>query len=463
MERIEQFELISGINPTGIAVYSRDYGAVTYAKLNENQNEFLSFISCEIDRPLIMIRCRISYETIVGYTAALKAGIPLIMCDERNGDPVVKMYKPHYIWQHKDIDEPEGYVISGRLYDYRLYRKAKMHKLLINSKLALLLATSGSTGSCKYVRISYDNIVYNTKSIIKALEIKNTDKAGVMLPLSYTYGLSVVNTYLYVGASLIICDESIGSNDTWNYFERCGGNVICGVPDTYELLYLMNIWRRPGLHLKLATQAGGRLNPDTEENILKLAYEQGFDFAVMYGQTEATARMTCHFLNRNPEHIHSVGKPVAGGNISILDGEVIYSGPNVSLGYAEGLEDLALGDENKGILHTGDIGKIDKDGFLYITGRIKRIAKAGGKRINHDELEAIIEHNSGMRTACIEKDCCICIMVISGDSSILDGIQNEVISLLNVNRRFVRTYSIRKLPVNTHGKRDYNELAAMLT
>ena len=81
MERIEQFELISGINPTGIAVYSRDYGAVTYAKLNENQNEFLSFISCEIDRPLIMIRCRISYETIVGYTAALKAGIPLIMCD----------------------------------------------------------------------------------------------------------------------------------------------------------------------------------------------------------------------------------------------------------------------------------------------------------------------------------------------------------------------------------------------
>ena len=431
MERIEQFELISGINPTGIAVYSRDYGAVTYAKLNENQNEFLSFISCEIDRPLIMIRCRISYETIVGYTA--------------------------------DIDEPEGYVISGRLYDYRLYRKAKMHKLLINSKLALLLATSGSTGSCKYVRISYDNIVYNTKSIIKALEIKNTDKAGVMLPLSYTYGLSVVNTYLYVGASLIICDESIGSNDTWNYFERCGGNVICGVPDTYELLYLMNIWRRPGLHLKLATQAGGRLNPDTEENILKLAYEQGFDFAVMYGQTEATARMTCHFLNRNPEHIHSVGKPVAGGNISILDGEVIYSGPNVSLGYAEGLEDLALGDENKGILHTGDIGKIDKDGFLYITGRIKRIAKAGGKRINLDELEAIIEHNSGMRTACIEKDCCICIMVISGDSSILDEIQNEVISLLNVNRRFVRTYSIRKLPVNTHGKRDYNELAAMLT
>lgn len=95
MKRIEQFELISGINPTGIAVYSRDYGAVTYAKLNENQNEFLSFISDEIDRPLIMIRCRISYETIVGYTAALKAGIPLIMCDERNSDPVVKMYKPH--------------------------------------------------------------------------------------------------------------------------------------------------------------------------------------------------------------------------------------------------------------------------------------------------------------------------------------------------------------------------------
>lgn len=100
---------------------------------------------------------------------------------------------------------------------------------------------------------------------------------------------------------------------------------------------------------------------------------------------------------------------------------------------------------------------------MYITGRIKRIAKAGGKRINLDELEAIIEHNSGMRTACIEKDGCICIMVISGDSSILDEIQNEVISLLNVNRRFVRTYSIRKLPVNTHGKRDYNKLAAMLT
>lgn len=441
-----------------IAIYSEVHGEITYEEFFGERRRFVSMFHCINNRPLLLIKCTISYETIVGYTAALEAHIPVMMCDEKSFDSAINTYVPQYVWQKNSEIALQRYEKIGEMYGYILYHRIDKRDYLINDKLALMLSTSGSTGSVKYVRISYDNILQNTISIVKALRIVDKDKAGVFLPLSYTYGLSIVNTYLYAGASLIIGASSIIHKSLWEYFEKCGGNAICGVPYTYEIIKKMNILLRPDLHLKLATQAGGRLRSDTEIYMLEKSYDKKFDFAVMYGQTEATARMTCHFLNENPEHIFSVGKVIPGGDIHIENDEIIYTGPNVTLGYATCCDDLKLGDMNNGILHTGDMGRIDSDGFLYITGRQNRIAKVAGHRINLDELEKLIERNIGIQAICVEKKDHIKVVIATDDNCLIPSIEDDVSQMTGINRRFIDVILDNNIPINDNGKIDYSKV-----
>lgn len=445
----------------GIAIYSSEYGKVDYEELNKTQEEFISMIHKPGIRPLLMIKCSISYETVIGYTASLKARIPVIMCDEISARSVMASYRPYYIWQRSSLAEPYGYETVGSMLGYTLYRGMKCPDYTISDELALLLSTSGSTGSSKFVRISYDNIKYNTESIVKALRIDNTGRAGLLLPLNYTYGLSIVNTYLYARGSLIIGGSSVMQRDLWEYFIECGGNAVCGVPDTYEMLRMMKILEREDLNIKLATQAGGALRTGTEKYMLELAYRRGFDWAVMYGQTEATARMTCHFLNENPEQIGSVGRVIPGGSITIDDGEIVYRGPNVSMGYADGYKDLTSGDDNHGILHTGDLGRMDENGFLYITGRMKRFAKVSGNRVNLDELEKIVEHYCGVRSACTERNGRVLVVIDVPETVWSAGIKNSISEVTGINKRLIDVRFVNSIPVNPSGKTDYRKCSEL--
>lgn len=449
-----------GVNKE-IAIYSRQYGKTDYDELNRVQQEFISMIDIENGRPLLMIKCNISYETVIGYTAALKARIPVIMCDESGAGNVMRLYRPHYIWQRALAAEPYGYAEIGKIADYILYGSIERVRYPVNENLALLLPTSGSIGSSRFVRISYDNIKYNTESIVKALRIDNTGRAGLLLPLNYTYGLSIVNTYLYARGSLIIGGGSAMQRDLWEYFIRCGGNAVCGVPDTYEMLRMMKILEREDLNIKLATQAGGPLRTGTEKYMLELAYRRGFNWAVMYGQTEATARMTCHFLNENPEHIGSVGRVIPGGSITIDDGEIVYRGPNVSMGYADGYKDLASGDNNHGILHTGDLGRMDENGFLYITGRMKRFAKVSGNRVNLDDLEKIVEHYCKIRSACVENEGRIVVVIDKSSDLKTTGIKNSISEVTGINKRLIDVRAVNRIPVNSNGKTDYRKCSEL--
>ena len=151
--------------------------------------------------------------------------------------------------------------------------------------------------------------------------------------------------------------------------------------------------------LRTLTQSGGRLAPEAIIKLHELMEDRGGRLFVMYGQTESTARMSYVPPDWLPEKAHCVGIPIAGGSFSIrtgdgetsapeVEGEVIFRGPNVMMGYAEQREDLARGDELDGVLHTGDVGILDADGFLRLTGRTKRIAKVYGLRVSLDEVEA---------------------------------------------------------------------------
>ena len=409
---------------------------------------------------LILIKSRTDVPSIMGYAASMYSGAAVMLCEDKDFDGnIIEKYAPSYIWQIGE-NIPAGYSEVYGNYGYVLLRAEKEVKYRINENLALLLSTSGSTGSGKFVRISHKNIADNTSAIIQALRIKERDRAMVMLPISYTYGLSLVNTYLNVGAVLLVTEYPVYHSAFWEFAKKHSCSAICGVPYTYELIKKLGFLKNPPVSLRMATQAGGKLAEDTEKYMLDTALKHNFNFAVMYGQTEATARMTCHILNKNPDKLGSAGTVLTGGNIGTVDGELVYKGENVTMGYAVNYTNLADGDKRGEVLYTGDMGFIDRDGFVYITGRKKSISKINGNRISLDELENLIKADCGIAAACTECGDGIHIVLETDcrDDSVTEYVRNYVIKRTGINRRLVKAVMINELPRNKRGKILYEKI-----
>lgn len=409
---------------------------------------------------LILIKSRTDAPSIMGYAAAMYCGVTVMLCEDKNFDcNILENYAPAYIWQSGE-NIPAGYSEVYGNYGYVLLRAEKEVDYRINENLALLLSTSGSTGSSKFVRISRKNIADNTSAIIQAMRIKERDRAMVMLPISYTYGLSVVNTYLSAGATLLVTEYPVYHAAFWEFARRNSCSAICGVPYTYELIKKMGFLKTPIESLRLATQAGGRLAADTEKYMLDMALRCNFDFAVMYGQTEATARITCHILNENPDKLGSAGRVLMGGSIGVSGGELVYKGENVTMGYAKSYRDLADGDERGSVLYTGDTGYIDGDGFVYITGRKSRVSKINGHRISLDELENLIEKDCGITAACVGKPDGIHIVLETErcEKSVTEYVKNYVVRKTGINGRLIKLSVIRALPRSANGKLLYEKI-----
>lgn len=268
------------------------------------------------------------------------------------------------------------------------------------NQIAEIIFTSGSTALPKGVMLSHKNLRANTDSIIKYLELTDKDRVAVVLPFYYCYGLSLLHTHLKVGASLVLNNTFIMLNtvidDLLNY--NCTG--FSGVPSHYQI-FLRKSRRFKATqfpHLRYVTQAGGKLPDVFIEDFLK-TFPQ-IRFFVMYGQTEATARLSYLPPNCLPEKLGSIGKGIPGVTLEVVNesmqkvkpneiGEIIAEGDNIMVGY---FEDRTLTDETikASRLHTGDIGTIDEDGFIYVLAREKEYLKVSGERISPKEVEDVI-------------------------------------------------------------------------
>lgn len=434
-----------------------DKGVVTYGEIDSFCHIFKEILS---KGRLILIKCRTDAPSIIGYAASMHSGAVVMLCEDKEFDShIIEKYEPSYIWQSGE-NIPAGYSVIYSNYGYVLLSADSEAGYNINENLALLLSTSGSTGSSKFVRISRGNIENNTSAIINALDIKEGDRAMIMLPISYTYGLSVVNTYLSVGATLLVTEYPVFHTAFWEFAQKNSCSAICGVPYTYEMIKKLGFLKKPPVSLRLATQAGGKLASDTEKYMLDTALKYNFDFAVMYGQTEATARMTCHILNKNPGKLGSAGRVLTGGSMRVIDGELVYKGNNVTMGYAQSCEDLVNGDERGGILYTGDMGHIDEDGFVYIMGRKKRIAKINGNRISLDELENLIMADCGVTAACVERADGVSVVLETDslDASVTEYVRNYVIKRTGISGRLIKSVMLNELPRNENGKILYEKI-----
>jgi len=290
--------------------------------------------------------------------------------------------------------------------------------------------------------------------------------------MNYSYGLSIINSHLLKGTTIILTDKTVFFRDFWDIFndQRC--TSFAGVPYTYTMLKRINFDDIQLPTLKTMTQAGGKLSEEFIRHFNSYAIKNNVKFYVMYGQTEATARISYVPTEKLNEKIGSIGVPIPGGEIKIVSdgveatspnviGEIVYEGDNVMLGYAENRDDLAKGDELKKILFTGDLGYKDEDGYFYVTGRMKRFIKIFGLRINLDEIQKMIENHFGISAACTGKDDLLSVLIQSENQLTEVNVKNEILKVYKLNFKTVVVKLTNSIPTNSSGKYDYKKINEM--
>lgn len=428
-------------------------------------------------RCLVFSLCSNTLASIVGYTAFLQHNIvPLLLSshiEQELYQVLENTYAPAFVWLPKEAEVFHCALKRGEIVyesmNYALVRKYSVQKADLYKDLALLLTTSGSTGSPKLVRQSYRNIKVNTEQIVEYLQLDETERPITTLPMNYTYGLSIINSHLWVGASIFLTDKAIMQKEFWKMMKENKCTSFGGVPYTYEMLDKLRFYRMDLPDLRYMTQAGGKLLPELHEKFARYALDKKKKFIVMYGQCEATARMAYLPSEYSLEKQGSMGIAIPRGKLTIEDddgneiveadvpGELIYRGDNVTLGYAEAREDLRKGDEFKGELHTGDVAQRDKDGFFYIVGRKKRFLKIFGNRVNLDEIDRLIKKNfAGMECASCGIDDQMYIFITLEEKK--DEVRKYISQKTGINLVAFRVIVIDEIPKNEAGKILYKDL-----
>lgn len=443
---------------------------LTYVQLNAEANRFKQVIG---QRCLVFSLCRNEIGSVVGYVGFMNSGIvPVLLnsqMDQALLNNLLDSYCPAFLWvPSEQRDQFELTDIVYEAFDYVLLKTRFDKRYDLHPELGLLLTTSGSTGSAKFVRQSYSNVLHNARAIAEYLELDRNERPITTLPMSYTYGLSIINSHLLVGATILVTDKSFAQREFWAFFREAEATSFGGVPYTYEMLDRMRMQRMDLPSLRTMTQAGGKLIPELHEKFAKYAAETGKKFIVMYGQCEATARMGYLPADMAVEKKGSMGIAIPGGKFRLIDtdgrdietpyvtGELVYEGGNVTLGYAECGEDLGKGDERNGVLQTGDMAQFDVDGYYYIVGRKKRFLKIYGNRVNLDEIDRLVKGQFSVECASAGVDDHMVIFVT--DETLLPQIRVFVAETTKLNPQAFKVMRIENIPKNDAGKTLYKEL-----
>jgi acyl-CoA synthetase (AMP-forming)/AMP-acid ligase II len=420
-----------------------DAGPVSYAELARRVDAVAERLAGA--RRLVLVEGRTTVETVVALLAAQRAGhVVLLAAAGEAAQRVGAAYRPDIVL------DPSGRV------DVR--REASAHDL--HPELALLLSTSGSTGSAKLVRLSAANLAANAAQIDAALGIRPDDCAALTLPLTYCYGLSVLTTHLARGASVLLTDRSVVDECFWTQFRAAGATTFPGVPHTFELLERSGFAERDLPTLRYVTQAGGRMDAERVRRFARLGQERGFDLVVMYGQCEATARMAYLPPHLAAAHPDTVGVPVPGASIEVEDGEIVFRGPNVMLGYAREPGDLSLG-RTVDVLRTGDLGELTSEGLVRVTGRRARFVKVLGHRVDLDALECRLRQE-GHDVRCAGRDGLVAVAASGAMAApARESLRHQVIRTSGVPRDALRVVPVAEHPVLASGKPDYPAVLAL--
>ncbi|MFD8973898.1 AMP-binding protein [Streptomyces sp. NPDC059593] len=432
-------------------------GEISYRELAGRVEETARRLGLE--RRLVLLPGANTADALVVHLAALSAGHPVLLVPGDHPEAVESLTAAY---------DPDVVIHPGPG-EYRIEERRTGSAHTLHPDLALLLSTSGSTGSPKLVRLSYDNLQANAESIATYLGIRDTDRAATTLPLHYCYGLSVVHSHLLRGAGIVLTELSVADACFWDLFRAAGGTAVAGVPYTFDLLDRVGFADMDLPHLRYVTQAGGRLAPERVRHYAELGARRGWDLFVMYGQTEATARMAYLSPSLAAEHPGAIGVPVPGGSFHLEPveetpgddgvGELVYTGPNVMLGYADSPEDLALG-RTVDVLRTGDLARRTDAGLYEIVGRRSRFVKILGLRIDPRQIEAMLERH-GLDGLCAGDDEGLALAVTRRTGWDERRIRRRVVDECGLPARTVRVHLLPELPRLPTGKPDYQAVRAL--
>ena len=438
--------------------------SLTYKALAMQCDELAESFASQGKRSLVFLLCRNGAECLAAYLGGLRSNQVLCLLDAEMQPEflrtLLETYQPDFVFApesnafagYKEAPTPRGFL-------YR--RDAASSDLPLAPDLALLLTTSGSTGSPKLVRLTLQNLNANAQSIVSYLQLTPESRGLTSLPMSYSYGLSIFNSHLLAGGTLLIPMGSFLQRDYWDFVSTHRPSSLAGVPYHYEVMLKMKMLERELPGLKGLTQAGGRLSPDRVIQVEQLCSRRGWKFFVMYGQTEAAARIAYLPPERLREKSGSIGVAIPGGELSLdqKTGELLYTGPNVMMGYAETRSDLAKGDELRGHLRTGDVARRDEEGFYYIVGRLKRFLKIYGKRFSLDEMEEAIGRHGCGTVACFGSDDHIVVAIEreSAEPQVREVVEN----LFKIHPNAFRVVNVPTLPRSPNSKIDYQSLTRL--
>lgn len=424
---------------------------LTYRALADRVAESASRLGA--GRRLVLIPMRNETATLATYLGALAAHhVVLSVPPDRDVRAIVDSYGPDAVACRDgtvtDRAEPVGH--------------------LLHDDLALVTSTSGSTGSPKLVRLSRTNLTANAAAISAYLGIDENDRAATTLPISYCYGLSVVHSHLLRGAALILTHRSVVDDEFWDLFTSEAATSFAGVPYTFDMLDRTGFADMRLPSLRYVTQAGGRLDPDRVRGYAQLGRRRGWDFYVMYGATEATARMAYLPPDLAASHPGSIGRAIPGGSFTLEPletpdggpepdlGELVYRGPNVMMGYAHCRADLALG-ATVHQLRTGDIARRDSNGLYEVIGRRARFVKLYGLRVDLQRVEHALRCHD-VSSLCTDDGDRLAVAIAGqrppGDVAALAA------SAAGVPPDAVTVVAMPELPVLSSGKPDYAAVRA---
>ena len=385
------------------------------------------------DRPrsVKFIRAGTSPETIAAFAACVNNGIVPLMLPEN---------------------------IDRSLYDklFATYADAPVH-----GDLALLLSTSGSTGSPKLVRTSYANLEVDCATSAENHRLSAGDRFMVPLPLCYAFGVQVMGACLKVGATIVISSKGVVDPGFGDVVESTKATHFVGVPYIYEMLDRLDFFARPFPSLRNLSISGGALGPALRRKYAQWAHDSGKTFCEIYGQTETLAYMAVLETNDHLDRIGSLGRASSGGSFAVKDGgQLVYRGPIVAMGYAYSGEDLLKGDEWKGVRETGDMATIDADGYVTLTGRASRFIKIFGNRVSLQEVENIVKDNFPQtQSAAVGRDNRLTVFI--SDGRLAADVERLLVKTLHFNATVMEVRALDAIPLNANDKVDYPRLEKM--
>jgi len=416
-------------------------------------------------KQLVFLYCKNKVHSVGMYFSLLKNNFTIALLNEELDQnlkvELEKKYQPAIIIDQgrKDIITYNKVEVKSNSTSFYIFNLKKA-KTEIHSKVKILLSTSGTTGSPKFVKLSDENIFENAVSISEYLPINSKDVTPLNLPFFYSYGLSILHSNALNGGTIICNTDDVLSKDFWKQFKEFGFTSIAGVPFIYEMLDRIGFRKKTYTSLRYISQAGGNLNQKTKQRFLDYCLENHVLFYVMYGQTEATARISFVSPEKLHKKITSIGKPILNGKLSIdqESSELLYEGPNVFGGYVQKTLDLVIWEEIKQ-LRTGDLAKVDEDGYYFITGRIKRFIKIFGNRVNLDELESFLKHKlEAANFACIGVEDKNIVVFTDTDKVSAEDIKKAIGQELKIHSSVIKRKMINNFPLTSNGKVDYKEL-----